>query len=114
LAGGDKYIVIALLGKINGEPGDRVHLLPCVPITSSRIDVKASLSRLMEFKKNQGYTDGPVILDLSGRVLSHQALNDSLLEVLEDLFDTHHKFFPAPIQDKETLQKRVQVYRTLR
>ena len=26
--GGDKYITIALLGKIKGETGDRAHLLP--------------------------------------------------------------------------------------
>jgi hypothetical protein len=113
-AGGDKYIVIALLGKIKGESGDRAHLLPCVPVTSSGINVKASLARLMEFKRNQGYHDGPAISDISGRVLSHRALNDSLLEVLEDLFDTHRELFPASIPDKETLRKRVQVYRTLR
>ena len=29
-AGGDKYVVITLLGKIKGETGDRSHLLPCV------------------------------------------------------------------------------------
>jgi hypothetical protein len=114
LAGGDKYIVIALLGKIKGESGDRAHLLPCVPVTSSGIDVKASLLRLMEFKRNQGYTDGPAISDVNDRVLSHRALNDSLLEVLKDLFDSHRKLFPASILDKETLRKRIQVYRMLR
>jgi hypothetical protein len=68
----------------------------------------------MDFKKSQGHTGGPAISDLGGRVLSHLALNDSLLEVLEDLFDTHRELFPASILDKETLRKRVQVYRTLR
>jgi hypothetical protein len=67
----------------------------------------------MEFKKNQGFSDGPAISDLGGRVLSHRSLNDSLLEVLEDLFDTHRELFPASILDKETLRKRVQVYQTL-
>jgi uncharacterized protein YerC len=46
--------------------------------------------------------------------LYHRALNDSLLEVLEDLFDSHRELFPASIPDKETLQKRIQVYRMLR
>ena len=31
--GGDQYVVIALLGKIKGEMGDRSHLLPCVAKT---------------------------------------------------------------------------------
>jgi hypothetical protein len=113
-SGGTKYIVIALLGKIKGESGYRAHLLPCVPVTSSGIDVKASLTRLIKFKKLQGHEDGPAISDLNGRVLSHRALNDSLLETLEELFGTHQELFPASIPDVETLRKRVQVYRTLR
>ena len=73
-----------------------------------------SVARLMAFKQTQGYVDGPAISDMSGKVLTHRALNDSLLEVLEDLSDTHRELFPASIPDKEMLRKRVQVYRTLR
>jgi hypothetical protein len=68
----------------------------------------------MEFKRNQGHTNGLAISDPGRRVLSHRALNDLLLEVLKDFFDTQRELFPAAILDKETLQKRVQVYRTLR
>jgi hypothetical protein len=49
-AGGDKCVAIALLGRIKGETDDRDHLLPCVPVTSSGIDVKALVARLIEFK----------------------------------------------------------------
>jgi hypothetical protein len=113
-AGSDKYIVIALLGKIKGKSGDRAHLLQCVPLTSSGIDVRKSVSRLMALKQTQGYEDGPAISDERERVLSHRALNDSLLEVLEDLFDSDREVFSTWIPDKETLRKRIQVYRTLR
>jgi hypothetical protein len=112
--GGEKYVVIALLGKIKGESGDRAHLLPTVPVTSSGINVRASVRRLMEFKRSQGSIDGPAISDLRGNILSHRSMNDSLLEVLEELFDTHRELFPASVVDKEVLRKRVQVYRTLR
>jgi hypothetical protein len=111
--GGDHYVVIALLGKIKGELGDRAHLIPCIHTTSSGIDVKASVERLMTFKASQGLRTGPAILDLRGHILSHRSLNDSLLETLEDLFDSHRELFPASITDKEMLRKRVQVYRTL-
>jgi hypothetical protein len=113
-AGGEKYVVIALLGKIKGETDDRDHLLPCVPITSSGINVRETVSRLIEFKRSRGIIDGPAISDVAGDVLSHQALNDSLLEVLEELFDSHRELFPPSVPDKETLRRRVQVYRTLR
>jgi hypothetical protein len=112
--GGSRYVVIALLGKIKGESGDRAHLIPCVHITSSGIDVRASVNRLITFKARQGFTAGPAISDLHGRILSHRSLNDSLLDILEDLFDTHRELFPSSVADKETLRKRVQVYRTLR
>jgi hypothetical protein len=55
--GGDKYIMVALLGKIKGESGDRVHLQPCEHVTSSKIDVWASLMRLIKFKRTQGFED---------------------------------------------------------
>jgi hypothetical protein len=114
LAGGDKYIVIALLGKIKGESGDRAHLLPCVLITSSGIEVKTLVLWLIDLKRTQGFIDGPAISDMYGKVLSHRALNDSLLEILEELFDTHRELFPTSVPNKETLWKRVPVYRTLR
>jgi hypothetical protein len=113
-AGGDKYVVIALLGKIKGETNDRDHLLPCVPVTSSGVNVKESVKRLIDFKRTRGFVNGPAISDLSGHVFTHRALNDSLLEVLEELFDSHRELFPPSIPDKGTLRQRVQVYRTLR
>jgi hypothetical protein len=112
-AGGNKYVVIALLGRIKGETGDRDHLLPCVPVTSSVIDVKASVARLIEFKRSRGLVGGPAISDVAGNVLFHQALNNSLLEVLEELFDSHRELFAPSISAKDILRQRVQVYRTL-
>ena len=107
-------MVVALLGKVKGESDDRAHLLPCVPITYSGINVIVSIQRLIEFKRTRGCVDGPAISDLAGNVFSHRALNDSLLEVLEELFDSHRELFPPSISDKEVLGTRVQVYQTLR
>jgi hypothetical protein len=113
-AGGTRYVVIALLGKIKGESDDRDHLLPCVPVTSSGVDVKASVEKLLEFKRSRGYTSGPAISDIDGRVFSHRVMNDALLELLEELFDSQRELFPPSISSKEILRQRVQVYRTLR
>jgi hypothetical protein len=108
-AGGNKYIVISLFSKIKGEMANSDHLLPCVPVTSSGIDVKASVKRLIEFKRSHGHVDGPAILGVAGHIFSHQALNDSLLEVLEELFDSHRELFPPLIPNKEILRQLVQV-----
>jgi hypothetical protein len=106
-------VVAALLGKVKGKFGNRAHLLPCVPITSSGISTRTSLWRLIGFKRTRGCVDGPAISDLAGNVFSNRALNNSLLEVLEELFDTHRELFPPSISDKEVLRTRVQVYQTL-
>jgi hypothetical protein len=112
--GGERYVVIALLGKIKGETGDRSHLLPCVNKTSSGINVRKSLKRLLDYKRSIGQVRGPAISDLGGRIYDSRALNDAFLEILEDLFDTARDLFPASIEDKEILRKRVQAYRTFR
>jgi hypothetical protein len=50
-AGGNNYVVIALLGKIKGETGDWAHLLPSVHVTSSGINVHEYLERLLDLFK---------------------------------------------------------------
>jgi hypothetical protein len=107
-------VVIALLGKIKGESDDRDHLLPCVPMTSSGVDVRTSVARLMEFKQAPGHVSGPAISDINGRVFLQRVMNDALLEVLEELFESHRELFPPSISSKEILRQRVQVFRTLR
>ena len=112
--GGDQYVVIALLGKIKGEAGDRSHLLPCVVKTSSGIKVKDTLKCLLEFKRSIRQVQGPAISDLRGKIYDSRSLNDALLEILEDLFDSSRHLFSASIEDKETLRKHIQAYRTFR
>jgi hypothetical protein len=112
--GGTKYITIALLGKIKGETGDRAHLLPSVPVTSSGIQVEASVKRLIDFKARKGFKTGPAISDLQGRVFEPKALNDALLDIMEDLFDDHRDLFPASITSREMLRQKYQAFRTMR
>jgi hypothetical protein len=51
---------------------------------------------------------------VNGKIYDSRTLNDAFLEILEDLFDTARESFSASIDDKETLQKRVQACRTFR
>jgi hypothetical protein len=112
--GGERYVVVALLGKIKGESGDRSHLLPCVAKTLSGIKVKRSLKRLLDFKRSIGHVVGPAISDLEGKIFDSRALNDAFLEILEDLFESARELFPASIDGIEELRKRIQAYRTFR
>jgi hypothetical protein len=113
-AGDGSYVVVTLQGTIKGETNDRDHLLPCVPVTSSGIDVKASLERLMALKATKGVTDGPAISDVAGLAYSTKDMTDSFTEVLEDLFDTDRGLFPADVVSKDFIRDRYQAFRTFR
>jgi hypothetical protein len=63
MAGGNKYVVLALLGQIKGESGNRAPLIQCIPMTSSGIDVRASVTRLIKFKQARATpTDRPSLI----------------------------------------------------
>jgi hypothetical protein len=64
--GDGTYVIVTLQGAVKGESIDRDHLLPCVFVTLSGVNVKASLKRLMDLKAGQGFTNGPAISDLGG------------------------------------------------
>ncbi len=68
----------------------------------------------MVFKKSIRQVTGPAISDIKGNIYSSRSLNDAFLEILEDLFDTNRELFPSSIEDKETLRKRIQAFRTFR
>jgi hypothetical protein len=59
-------------------------------------------------------SDGPAIADLGGRAYSTRDMSDSLIEILEDLFDSERALFPADITSKEILRERYQAFRTFR
>jgi hypothetical protein len=97
-------VVVTLQGIIKGETNDHDHLLPCVPVTSSGVDVKASLERLMALKATKRFPDGPALSDVEGRAYSTKDISDSLVEVLEDLFDIDRGLFPADVISKEFIR----------
>ena len=108
------YVVIPLRGKLKGESNHFCHLIPCVPITSSEIRVEASLYRLKELKQTLGFVDGPAISSIQGRVLTTRSLDDSFLDILEELFETSRQMFPAHIKSEEDLRMKYQGFRSFR
>jgi hypothetical protein len=83
-----------------------------VPVTLSGIQVGASLKRLIDFKAQKGFKTGPTISDLQGQVFE-KAMNDALLEVLEDIFDNHRELCPPTITNWEMLRQKYQAFQTL-
>jgi len=110
----DDYVVIALLGKVKGESQDRAHLIPCVIKTKSNIEIRTILKRLIEVKRDLGFSQGPAISDIHGNLLSTTILNERLQDLLSNIFDEQSSLFPGNMTSKELIKERYQCYRSFR
>jgi hypothetical protein len=102
-----------VITRFKGEHNARCHLLLCVPVTGTGQWIRDSVKRLLELKAVQGLTDGPAVLKENGHLFSSRAVDDSMLEVLEDLFVSNQDIFPTKIEKIQDLRKSYQVFRTL-
>lgn len=112
--GGDKYIIIALLGKVKGEHHRRLHLLPAVHITSSGINVKDTVLRVLKIKRKLNLKDGPLISNEKGILLPSRAVDDMLIEVLSEIFEESPDLFPGDVKTLEDIPSSYQCFRTFR
>ena len=94
------YFIIALRGKIKGEKHDIAHLLPCSNTTSSGLPIKDIVGRLIRSKKDIRFTDGPLMSNMNGEVLTPKAIDDMLIQVLSEIYTTSASLFPVDIQRK--------------
>jgi hypothetical protein len=102
------------MGKVKGEYHDRCHLLPCVFLTKSGINPYVWINRLKEIKLKQGLLDGPAISDEKGRVLNLSSIDQSMHEILEDLFISNPQLFPSTITSKEDVLSNYHAFRSFR
>ena len=100
------YFLIPLLGRIKGEDVERPHLIPCINTTSTTINAKAVVRRLMKLKMKQGIVTGPAISDCHGNSLSTSEFDDMMTEILENIFSQKPELFPPHILDKESISER--------
>jgi hypothetical protein len=110
----NRYLLIALLGKVKGEHHDRCHLLPSVKDTSSGLKIQAWIHRLMDQKKNIGLIDGPAISDHEGKVMDTRTIDDMLHKCLEDLLEAQPDLFPQGINSKDDIREKYQAFRSYR
>ena len=94
------YFIIALFGKLKGEDGAREHLIPCINVTKSGINVKYTISRLIELKEKAGLKNGPAISDSDSYLLPSRQLDSMLHQVLTRLL----------VENKESLERILQIY----
>ena len=53
------YVIVALLGQVKGEHGEREHLLPTVSVTRSGIKIRRWIQRVIAVNQVCGRETGP-------------------------------------------------------
>jgi hypothetical protein len=108
------YVIIALLGQVKGEHGEREHLLPTASITRSGINVRRWVQRVIAVNQVCGRVTGPAFCDEEGVVLKSKDMNVILHELLGEIFVEHPGLFQSDIEHQSDIEDKYSVYRSFR
>jgi hypothetical protein len=106
--------VIALRGKVKGETASRAHLLPCVHITSSGINLKYWMHLCLPANQEEGRFDVPAVSNAAGFVLTSSEIDDMFHNALIRVLAVLPDLFPPDIQTPEDIKAKIQSFRSLR
>jgi len=65
---GVEYMMIPLLGRFKGETGEKYHLTPLAVVTSSGLNVRLWVRRLIFVREVRGTLQGPAFSDEEGNI----------------------------------------------
>jgi hypothetical protein len=93
----DGVVIIPLLGRFKGETGDRYHLTPLAATTSSGIQVKLWVSRLVETKEAHGQVRGLLFSNRRGGIVSPGFIEAELMDRLQGIKDSQVGLIPSDV-----------------
>jgi len=110
----EEYVTIVLLGRLKGEQHDLQHLIPCANETSTRIPIRKLIKNHLRLKELYQVVDGPAISTKEGKLLTPKFVDDTIHELLTDIFQSSSNLFPPSIDDPEKIFTSYQCFRTFR
>ena len=108
------YVILTLLGTVKGEHHERQHLLPAVNETSSGLQVKLWVRRLLAIRYKEGRLSGPAICDQDGKVMTSTQLNSLFHSALTDVFANDPSLFLSDVRSSEDIESLYSVFRSFR
>ena len=102
------FCLIALKGKVKGESAERDHILPCVKVTKSKINVQVWLRMLCVAHAMTGRKGGPAITSWEGQTLSTSHLDGLLHYYLTEMLENKEEF-PFEIKTDDDICERISV-----
>jgi hypothetical protein len=94
---GRDHVVVPLLGRFKGEQNSRYHLSPLASVTSSGLQVRVWVERLIEVREKAGRVRGPAFCDRAGGVAGSQAYDAGFVERLLELQAARPELIPQEV-----------------
>jgi hypothetical protein len=113
-SGTSKYVIIPLLGRVKGEHHSKQHLIPCVSVTDSGIEVESWMRQVLALHRIRGRTRGPLFVNKDGYQSTTRDMNDLFLESLGEIFKKHPELFAVDIKSTSDLFDKYNVFRSFR
>jgi len=110
----DEYVTIVLLGRLKGEQHDLQHLIPCANETSTGIPIRKLIKNHLRLKELSSLVEGPAISSREEKLLTPKFVDDTIHELLTDIFQSSSNLFPPSIDDPEKILSSYQCFRTFR
>jgi len=104
------HIVVAILGRFKGEIGENYHLLPIVTVTSSGIDNKLWIGRLLEECSKLNITNGPLFRSKTGSKIRAIDVEPQFFDRLESI----QSLRPDLISPTDNISEEYGIYRSFR
>ena len=109
------HVVIPLLGQVKGEDHTRQHVIHCVNVTDSGINVRRWVNRLRSLHRVMNRVKGPAFVNPSnGRQTTTSEMNDLFVDLLTEIFEDHRDLFAVDIRSAGDLSDKYHVYRSFR
>ena len=111
---GKALLIVPLLGKVKGESYRREHVLPCVEVTASGINVRRWLDLLIEVRSLTNQRSGPAFTKFDGELFCTAELNEIFHDLLGMVFLEDPTLFDADIKTRADIEKWFSVFRSMR
>ena len=111
-----KYVIITLVGRVKGEHHSKQHLILCVSVTDSGIEVESWMRQVLALHRIRGRTRGPLFVNKDRFQSTTRDMNDLfLLKALSaEVFKKHPELFAVDIKSTSDLFDKYNVFRSFR
>lgn len=95
------HVVVALLGRFKGETGERYHLMPIAATTTSGLEIRLWVGRVITEYQGIGVVNGPMFRDRNGQPMKMKDMEGKFIGRLVDVQDKYPDLIRGDVEVTE-------------